>query len=221
MGRVVILTGESGAGKSVTCARVAERAHGEGHTVAGLLTLRNADAASETASAASASVAQANASSATAVDDRRVIDLKTGESFAFGRRDRQSMIGSWGAPMRTLRGDMAADALPGWELDPAVFVRGDAVLRAATPCDLLIVDELGPLELLYQRGWTEAIPVLCRREYALTLVVCRPSLVDLLFARLGHTSPWVVEATEVSRDRLPRQLLQLLHPAAGAAKTHA
>lgn len=118
-------------------------------------------------------------------DRRVVVDLSTGTHFAFG-----------------CRGDSNA-LLPGWELDGAAFTRGNEILAVATPCDLLIVDEVGPLELLDGQGWTQAFSTLGSRDYGAALVVCRPHLVDRLLGRLGDPVPKVFCATTESRGLLP------------------
>ena len=41
-----------------------------------------------------------------------------------------------------------------WLFDPQVLRWGNAVLASCPPCDLLIVDELGPLEFNVGKGWT-------------------------------------------------------------------
>ena len=42
--------------------------------------------------------------------------------------------------------------------------------------DLLIIDELGPLELIHQTGWQAARDVLRSKDYSLGLVVVREEL---------------------------------------------
>jgi nucleoside-triphosphatase THEP1 len=103
---------------------------------------------------------------------REVIDLRNGSSRLFGKP----------AP------DGADSLTPGWELASDVFDWGTEVLLAATPCDLLIVDELGPLELLGGRGWVRALDVLRKGDFGAALVVCRLSLLDDLEAKMG-TAP--------------------------------
>jgi nucleoside-triphosphatase len=63
-----------------------------------------------------------------------------------------------------------------WYFDPAVFAWGNEVLENSLPCDLFIVDELGPLEFVQSRGWTAALPTLRQSRYRLGLVVVRPEL---------------------------------------------
>ena len=60
---------------------------------------------------------------------------------------------------------------------PETIGWGNIVLAEATPCQLLVVDELGPLELERKGGWQEAFDVLRRGHFALALVVIRSELV--------------------------------------------
>jgi len=97
----------------------------------------------------------------------------------------------------------SADALtPGFRFDPGVFERGARALADATPCDLLVIDELGPLELLGDRGWVDALEVLPRGEFGSALVVCRPGLLQALEQKLEGARggrPIVVTVTEENR----------------------
>lgn len=61
-----------------------------------------------------------------------------------------------------------------WWFDPDTLAWGNQVLAAALPCDLLIVDEIGPLELELGQGWSAALEVLAGVSYRLALVVVRP-----------------------------------------------
>ncbi len=64
-----------------------------------------------------------------------------------------------------------------WHFDRSVLGWGNQILEASLPCDLFIVDELGPLELQRNAGWVAALPALRRAQYNLGLVVIRPELV--------------------------------------------
>jgi nucleoside-triphosphatase THEP1 len=66
-----------------------------------------------------------------------------------------------------------------WYFNQQVLTWGNHVLENNPPCDLLILDELGPLELTRQVGWQAALNVIRRGEYRLALVVIRPELQDL------------------------------------------
>jgi len=63
-----------------------------------------------------------------------------------------------------------------WYFNRRTLEWGNQVLEISLPCDLLIVDELGPLELTCQMGWQAALEVLPRAEYRLALIVIRPEL---------------------------------------------
>jgi nucleoside-triphosphatase THEP1 len=217
-GDIYILTGEYGAGKSVVCARVAALARESGHTVRGLLTERAAGTA--TATDASAAAAPAGTLAATVsggqgskdqgIESRFVVDLSTGERFPFGSR------GVLCADASAANGTVATtdEALPGWQVDAEAWARGNRILLASTPCDLLIVDELGPLELRAGRGWIEAFTALDSRDFRAALVVCRPWLVDELIPRLGSPAPKVLDVDRESRDALPGRICRaLLGPA--------
>ena len=63
-----------------------------------------------------------------------------------------------------------------WYFNRRTLDWGNRVLDISLPCDLLIVDELGPLELTHQMGWRAALDILPRAGYRLALVVIRPEL---------------------------------------------
>jgi len=70
-----------------------------------------------------------------------------------------------------------------WVFAPEVIEAGNHILQEATPCDLLIVDELGPLEFVRDGGWVNGLAAVDSRQYALALCVVRPSLVELALKR--------------------------------------
>jgi len=81
-------------------------------------------------------------------------------------------------------------------MDEAVVAWGDAHLARLTPPELLILDELGPLEFIAGRGLQAAFPLLDGRGYRWGVVVIRP---DLLAAAQTRW-PW---AQVVSLDSEP------------------
>lgn len=98
---------------------------------------------------------------------------------------------------------------------PATLEWASELLTGATPCDLLIVDELGPLELIRGQGLVAALDVLNEGAFSLALVVVRPELLDTLRARLRCAEARVVEVNLQNRDQLPGQVLALLGKKAG------
>ncbi|MBU0494263.1 MAG: hypothetical protein KKA73_17120 [Chloroflexi bacterium] len=67
-----------------------------------------------------------------------------------------------------------------YRFDPTALAWGADVLASATPCDVLIVDELGPLELERGQGWANALDVLRAGRFRLAVVVVRPALLATL-----------------------------------------
>lgn len=87
---------------------------------------------------------------------------------------------------------------------------GVRLLADATPCDLLVVDELGPLELEMGQGLVRALDVLTRGGFCLALVVVRPALLNKVEERLQGRELDIVEVTLSNRDQLPTQILSRL-----------
>lgn len=86
----------------------------------------------------------------------------------------------------------------GWVFDPATLDWGSQVLRAAAPCDVLVVDELGPLELERNQGWTVALDILKTCGCAAALITIRPSLIAVLKERLRGYDVKVISVTPSS-----------------------
>jgi nucleoside-triphosphatase THEP1 len=81
-------------------------------------------------------------------------------------------------------GDMPATRQ--WLFSPTALAWGDDVLACATPCGLLVVDELGPLEFERGEGWLSGLVALDGRAYDLALAVIRPELLETALQRW----PW-------------------------------
>ena len=82
--------------------------------------------------------------------------------------------------LATLRAaqDAAEITTKEWAFDSAALAWGDGVLRSATPCGVLIVDELGPLEFEQGRGWTAGLDALDGRDYRMAVAAIRPELLE-------------------------------------------
>ena len=79
----------------------------------------------------------------------------------------------------------AADGGLGYEFDEGTLAWADGVVASAVPCDLLVVDEIGPLELATGRGLVSALAVLRGGMYRRAVVVVRPELVAVFEATVG------------------------------------
>ena len=96
-----------------------------------------------------------------------------------------------------------------WQFDASSVERGAQILREATPCDVLVVDELGPLELIHNEGWIVALDILQAGHYRAALVVVRPSLLEDLRARV-KLQVAVETVTPANREELLKQIVQIL-----------
>ena len=111
----------------------------------------------------------------------------------------------------TLEPDVSPAVIQGrFRFDPQALSWGNDVLAHATPCDLLIVDEIGPLEIEQDWGWQQAFDVLHQSDFALALVVIRPELIVAAQIRLSSSATAVFTVTNQNRDSLPAALLEML-----------
>ncbi len=124
-------------------------------------------------------------------DLRTVVDVRTG--------DRQSLTasGPTGVPVGR------------YLFDPDTLAWGTALLARSAPCDLLVLDELGPLEMT-GGGWAIGMGILREGHFLLALVVVRPELITDVLRQFPDA--WVVEVTPENRDDLPTWLAGLLPP---------
>ncbi len=187
---LLLLTGARGVGKSTVCARTVELARDQGLVCGGIITLRG-DAGT-------------NAPMATG-DTRYVLDIRTGV--------RRLLTLPVTAPSSTsvLQGRFRFDA------DTLAWGRNVLLEAAFASLDLLVVDELGPLEVERGQGWAAVIKALPHTQARMVLVVVRPELVDRLLARLPERvwSPWaggwpVVWITQENREWIPAMLVAAL-----------
>lgn len=112
-----------------------------------------------------------------------------------GRFEQGEKNGFFALHLRTQESRLVASAIPGelngiqlgpWTFDERVFAWGNRCLQQADGVDLLVVDELGPLEFNRQAGWVASFELLERKKYRLALVVIRPECIAA-FSELGFT----------------------------------
>lgn len=87
---------------------------------------------------------------------------------------------------------------------------GNEALENVAFCDVLLIDELGPLELVESQGWCNAIDVLNASVCRLAVVVVRPALINHLLGKLEVRNSFVLNVSVANRDKLPEQILNLL-----------
>jgi len=79
-------------------------------------------------------------------------------------------------------------ATPRWVFDTDALEWGDRLLGGATPCDLLIVDEIGILEFEQNRGWPNGVVAVDSRAFAAAFVAVRPRLLSIARGHWPGTS---------------------------------
>ncbi len=85
---------------------------------------------------------------------------------------------------------------------------GLKALESGTAAGLLVVDELGPLELGGE-GFINAIKLIRAGKVKRGAVVIRKELLSTFLPQL-HTTPFVFETTLDNRDRLPENIIRTL-----------
>ncbi len=94
-----------------------------------------------------------------------------------------------------------------WSFINETLQWGDQVLENSIPCDLLVVDELGPLEFERGEGWVSGLKAVDSGEYQAALVVIRQSLLDKASTRWNRNISRVIDlsdpqSTQISADDL-------------------
>jgi nucleoside-triphosphatase THEP1 len=123
------------------------------------------------------------------------VEILTGERRVLARTDRE--LG--GPAVGPYSFDAAALA---WALG--------AIERAMGACDLLIIDEIGKLELWQGAGLAPLVPRLAAGEVPCALVLVRDTLLAELQRLLSGVEQVVFGVTESNREQQPREILERL-----------
>ena len=183
----VLLTGERQVGKTTVCRQVAELARGLGYGPAGVLTPVILDKDGFPV-----------ARHALMVSDGEQRLLAQANSDLEKRNPKLSKV----APPRTGR----------YSFDAGVFSWVIARLQGAISqgCDLLIVDEIGPLELEQGRGLAPLLSDLSTEKLPPLLLVVRPELTEQLQRRLPDIPFHTFTVTQENRQALPNAIVKEL-----------
>jgi len=149
--QLIIVTGQSGSGKSMWCKELPLRAREKGLSVGGIL-----------------SPAVFQNGEKTGID---LIDLSDGSRRRLAEQRR---------------GVSSRVTTPRWQFDENVLDWGNAILGNLPPTDLVIIDELGPLEFLRGMGLQNGLKVVDERAHRVICVVVRPSLLSDARKRWPH-----------------------------------
>ncbi|MGC9393987.1 MAG: nucleoside-triphosphatase [Anaerolineae bacterium] len=86
------------------------------------------------------------------------------------------------------------------------LARTNRTLDACFPTQVFILDEIGPMELVYGQGWTRAITLLRHRKYRIAFIVVRPELLVPAMRQLPLTYYTVINLNAEIRDSVPASL---------------
>lgn len=84
------------------------------------------------------------------------------------------------------KGEVEGMSTPRWQFFPETVSWANKVIGEAEESDLLMIDEIGPLELLRGEGLTAGIDRLDGNRYKIACVVIRPSLIPSALHRWPH-----------------------------------
>jgi nucleoside-triphosphatase THEP1 len=97
-----------------------------------------------------------------------------------------------------------------WYFSKKGLEYGLATLQEAVPCDLLIIDEIGPVEILRSEGWFYAFELLRGGDYRKALVTVRPELLDHFCDLAGGAASVLLTASPDSRAETMTLIYQLV-----------
>lgn len=89
-----------------------------------------------------------------------------------------------------------------WFFNRQTLDWGNRVLANSLPCDLLVIDELGPLEFNLASGWHQALDLLCGEGFRLAVVVIRPELLARAQVMFGPSQTIFINTPEQAQTRL-------------------
>lgn len=125
-----------------------------------------------------------------------IVDLASGEQRTLARVDR----------------DFGGPPVGPYHFDPAVLHWGqDSIARAiAVGCDLLVVDEIGRLELEQNTGFDQVLDLWATSVVPRSLLVVRTVLLDAFRRRVLELDYIAFEITVDNRDAAPAEIAQRL-----------
>jgi nucleoside-triphosphatase len=190
-----VLTGAVHIGKTTVCKAVADLVRDRGYCVRGILTPPILDENGERLGI-------------------EVVDLASGEHRPLARvwrEDDHAVPGSTAKEAR-LEGNFAGPQVGIYQFDAAALQWGqEAVARAvAVGCDLLIVDEIGRLELERNEGFHQVLQLLQTSVVLRSLLVVRFELLGRLRRHMPDLEFITFEVTAASRPALPFEITERL-----------
>lgn len=94
-----------------------------------------------------------------------------------------------------------------WKFDAGCLAWGQDVLSSLPTSDLLVINEIGPLEIDLHQGLTNALDALREKTYQLALVTLRPSLVEKTLEQFSKFDVSIHSLDEQNRDTEPHTIV--------------
>ena len=135
-------------------------------------------------------------------------DVRTGKQWVLGTREKKLFGPGYGSYTFSRSG-----------LHRAVRILKRAPKKG---CDLLVLDEVGPLEMERGEGFRSALDMLTSQKYVNLLIVVRPSLIEEVKTLFEGWNVTVVTVDIKNRDALHECIIQLLlfHPGSNYLEFH-
>ncbi|HQL80356.1 MAG TPA: nucleoside-triphosphatase [Verrucomicrobiota bacterium] len=103
-------------------------------------------------------------------------------------------------------GELRGPRLGDWTFDSETLAWGNALLAQTPPCDLFVLDELGPLEFDLRQGWSAAFDLLAKPlPCRLAVVVVRLECAEAFLRRYPAAETLTIRRP-ADATRLARQL---------------
>lgn len=162
------------------------------------------------------------------VERARAADLRVGGILAPARYDVAGkkvgidVVDAFSGEQRALgyiESDARLTTVGQYHFDPGVMNWAlRCVLQAlAAPIDVVVIDEIGPLELIKGEGLAPVFGRLQDAQAAVAVLIVRVELLDRLRARLEAFHPVTIMLTLANRQQLPVRLLEEVWEARSAA----
>jgi nucleoside-triphosphatase THEP1 len=120
------------------------------------------------------------------------VDILTGERRVMARTDR----------------DLGGPVIGPYSFEATAFTWATEQLeKAVANCDLLVVDEIGKLELWYNSGLASFLPILASGGVESSLVLVRSSLLMALQKALGTVHQIVFRVNEENRAHIAHKIV--------------
>ncbi len=94
-----------------------------------------------------------------------------------------------------------------WSFDPQTIAWGQDILMHTPVSDLLVIDEIGPLEISLGKGLINALLALNRLNYQIAVVSLRPLLIEPLLKLLPDKYFYMFLLNSSTRDSIPHSVL--------------